>query len=395
MAIDRLDFDYVCEADLLGLVNAGAPESLTIEYKRESYGYSDADKSEALKDVSALANSSGGHLILGITEKDGVPVSVSPIAGIDSGKEVDRLENLFRSGIEPRIVGIRVRAIPFETGGFAIVVRVPKSWNPPHRVCARNSNRFFIRNSGGVHEASVDELRMMFETSGTLEEKIRNFRSNRIGKISRGESAIPIVGEGRLIIHVVPFSAYGQHMTINLEQAFEYHSSFRPIATMGMTPQFNFDGFVNLRGGEKCHGYTQVFRNGIIEATKSNMMRLGSGAKTLHGGTLGDQIFDVIPGYLNGLKKIQISPPLVVMISLEGVGGAKLVGEGMEDWLEDIPAFDRQDLLLPEIIIDDFGTPDLYQEKIRPAFDVLWNSAGYVSCTHFDANNRWKPPGAR
>ena len=57
MSIDRGDFDAVTEQDLQELVTAQVPEGLRIEYKRETYGNTDSDKREFLKDVSALANS--------------------------------------------------------------------------------------------------------------------------------------------------------------------------------------------------------------------------------------------------------------------------------------------------------------------------------------------------
>ena len=69
MTIDRGEFDSLSQSDLEELTEAQVPEGLRLEYKRELYGNSDSDKREFLKDVTALANSHGGHLILGIEEK--------------------------------------------------------------------------------------------------------------------------------------------------------------------------------------------------------------------------------------------------------------------------------------------------------------------------------------
>jgi hypothetical protein len=48
------------------------PEGLTIEYKRDPYGNRDADRKEALKDITSFANSAAGHLINGMKEAKGV-----------------------------------------------------------------------------------------------------------------------------------------------------------------------------------------------------------------------------------------------------------------------------------------------------------------------------------
>lgn len=73
MALGHLNFDDITEKDLDELIDVGVPEGLIIEYKRDIYGKSDADKKEALKDISSFANSFGGHLIIGIEERNGIP----------------------------------------------------------------------------------------------------------------------------------------------------------------------------------------------------------------------------------------------------------------------------------------------------------------------------------
>ena len=79
MPIDRHDFNSLTEPDIQELVTAGVPEGLRIEYKRDLYGGTDAEKKEALKDVSALANAEGGHLVIGVEAQNGVPTSVSGV----------------------------------------------------------------------------------------------------------------------------------------------------------------------------------------------------------------------------------------------------------------------------------------------------------------------------
>ena len=66
MSIARTNFDEVSEADLNDLIVADVPEGLAIEYKRDPYGFSDADKKEALKDITSFANAAGGHLVIGM-----------------------------------------------------------------------------------------------------------------------------------------------------------------------------------------------------------------------------------------------------------------------------------------------------------------------------------------
>jgi hypothetical protein len=393
MSVARTNFEDISESDLNDLILAGVPEGLVVEYKREPYGNSDADKKEALKDITSFANSAGGHLIIGMKEAKGVPTELTGLEGVDPDALINRLESLVRDGVEPRIVGVRMRQVSLDRGGVAIIIRIPRSWNPPHRVSAARTNRFYVRNSGGVHEASVEELRVLFTFAADAQQRIKAFRSDRIATIIAGQGPVLLPANGRLFIHLVPLSAFGQMNQIDLETAYEAHMQFRPMAAADMTPRFNLDGFINVRGGRECHGYTQVFRNGIIEATKANVLSRWHSAPMLDAGKNTSEIVAVVPGYFDGLRALDIPAPTVLMISYHGIAGAKLGFRRYEYDLDEIELFPPVELmLLPEVIVDDYGLPGDYVRALRPIFDALWNAAGFAKCTYYSPNGDWQPP---
>ena len=208
MSIDNTDFESITESDIEELITGQVSEGLHIEYKQELYGSSDSNKKEALKDISAFANSHGGHLILGMAEKNGLPDSLTGLVNINPDSEILRLEQMSRTGIEPRIPGIKIRAIPLSNGTHSIVVRIPTSWNSPHRVSFQGSNKIWIRNSAGVHEANIEELGNLFTLSTSAFEKIQNFRVERLKAITDGLTPRPLQQGGRLILHIIPLSAF-------------------------------------------------------------------------------------------------------------------------------------------------------------------------------------------
>jgi len=112
VSIEKINFDEITAADIQQLVDNSVSEGLRVEFKRELYGNDDKQKKELLKDVSAFANSHGGHLILGVEEKNGAASCVVGLAGINPDTEVQRLQQSLQTGVEPRIQGIRIRAIP-------------------------------------------------------------------------------------------------------------------------------------------------------------------------------------------------------------------------------------------------------------------------------------------
>jgi Schlafen, AlbA_2 len=392
MALSNINFESISESDLAEHISAGVPEGVLVDYKREMYGRSDADAKEFLKDVSSFANTAGGHLIIGVAEAAGIPTGISALHG-DPDQDRQRLENLARDGIEPRISGLRMRTLPVN-GGYVLILRIPKSWNPPHRVSARNTNRIYGRNSAGAYEFSVEELRIVFTMAATAFDRVRAFRAERLAKIDSGEAIVPLAQDhGRLILHLVPTSAFGLNSQIDLEKAYQAQQLLWPMNAMGLTPRINFDGYSSLYHGSdgKCWSYTQVFRNGAIEAVKVRVVSdLDGGRLWIPALDFDRWIFEKLPGYLSALQQLDVPPPIILMITLQGVLGARLGVTGHS--FDDPPKLDRDVLELPECIIERYGSEVDYQRAVRPAFDALWNTGGFFQSKHFDVTGEWKPP---
>jgi predicted HTH transcriptional regulator len=83
-----------------------------------------SDRREFLYDVSSLANASGGDLIFGIKEANGVADEVTGLTSGNANDEILRLESIIQTGIEPRIPGISTRKIPIVGRGPVIIICV-------------------------------------------------------------------------------------------------------------------------------------------------------------------------------------------------------------------------------------------------------------------------------
>lgn len=389
MPIDRLDFDNIGEGDLSELVTGQVSEGLRIDYKKDLYGPLDSDKREALKDVSAFANAFGGHLVIGIEEENGLPINILGVPNVNPDDVILRMEQIIRTGIEPRLQGLRVRAVALANGAHCFVLRIQRSWNPPHRVSAQNSNRFWVRNSGGAHEASVEELRTMFTLGADAFERVHQFRDERLKEIISGNRTRPLYGNGRLILHIVPLAAVTSRWQVDLAKARGIHQVFRPLDSMGMSPRFNFEGFSNESGGDKNLGYTQIFRNGALEATLADIVSDHTGEKTIAGQKLERDIFEVFSGYLNGLRDLGVPPPLVILFTLEGVKGARYAVR-QRGYRYSEPTIEREILFLPECLVNEYGLEVDYHRAVKPAFDALWNTTGRMSADSFSADGMWQ-----
>ena len=385
--IDQITFDH-----LRGLIDAGAPKAVTVEYKRESYGGNDDARAEFLADISSFANTRGGDVILGIKEDKGIPIAFTPLA-VDIGAERLRLEQMARAGLEPRIPNIFIRQVALSAGGFALVMRVPRSYRWPHRVIFKGRNRFWARSSGGKYEQNVDELRTLFTFVPQLAERMREFRIDRIARIVAGDAPVPLLDECCLVLHVVPFSSF-DHPPFMLEAAIRRRLHFWPIGRDYINRyRMNFDGLLTLPNADEQAGkegaYVQVFRSGAVETVCSSMAGK-AGYVNIH--QIDVYLVHYSRIYSMLLRECGAEPPFAVMASLIGVKGKGLTTRrqnlrvGFEGEYSD-----RDQLHLSEVIFDNVPTGDPECAAwLRPALDQLANAASLPTSPSFDLDGKYQ-----
>jgi predicted HTH transcriptional regulator len=183
----------ISKEDIKQLVADEVREGRALEYKERLPDNSDKrSKQKFLDQVSALANASGGDLVFGISERKDENTNTG-IAGGCPGLDVantdleeNRLVQLIRTGIDPRIIGIDLQWVPGFEKGPVLVVRVPNSWQAPHMVILNGLSKFFTRTSAGIHQLDVGEPG--FDTKRhTRGEKFNDIKAGmpKIGKTHR------------------------------------------------------------------------------------------------------------------------------------------------------------------------------------------------------------------
>jgi predicted HTH transcriptional regulator len=185
--LEDIDADFLRQ-----LCDDKCPESASLDFKRELPRSSkkeeeDKDKQELLKDVCAFANTDGGDLVYGISDKDGAAEKVMPIVDEAADAAERRLRQVLDAGIEPRIQGIRFQRVEIDTS-YVLIVRVPASFDGPH--CARRDNlrRFVMRNGTLTSDMTYDQLRAAFDRTATLAEQARRFIDERLRLIKVRET---------------------------------------------------------------------------------------------------------------------------------------------------------------------------------------------------------------
>ena len=163
----------------------------------------------------------------------------------DVSAELLRLESIIRAGVDPSIIGLRIKPVEVD-GGSIILIHILKSFNPPHRADYKRINkRFYVRNSSGVHEPSIEELRLLFSNQRNIRERADAFIGERFLRIQANDGIIPIsVSDGALIMHLVPLPNFGtktqKEIPENLHEQIKY---IMLIWTSGYNVQVNLEGY--------------------------------------------------------------------------------------------------------------------------------------------------------
>lgn len=393
--LDRKQFPDVNEEDLQSLIANGEVEGKKIDFKEILPSMTDSAKKKFLIDICAFANASGGHIIFGMVEKGGKAIELPGIKIDDPEKEILRLEQIIQGGIAPRIPGLQSRAIKLKNGNFAFVIRIPYSWASPHMITFDGSSKFYSRSSSGNYQLDVQEIRSAFQTANTLSNDIRNFRLNRLGKVIADETPIPLNGKTRIILHLIPINAFNNQAIIDVPEIAKDYQNLCNFYFLVQGMRINLDGVVTYsqNRNDVYLSYTQLFKNGIIEAVDCEFLNPSDGRKPEISGIGFEETLIKACGKLVGFqKKIGVEPPILVYLSMMGVKGYQMSLDGNEFQLRHYPwsrTIDRETLLFPEVIIESSEDVD-FSKVLHPVFDALWNAAGFPKSLDYDDQGNWK-----
>ncbi|MCH8183125.1 MAG: ATP-binding protein [Proteobacteria bacterium] len=377
----------ITEADLDELVAERVAEGKTLEFKAARTGNRDSDRNEFLADISSFANSSGGHIVYGVREEQGVAAEICGIPDFNPDAQILRLQNLARDGIRHRIPNLGFGAVQLENGSHCLIIDIPKSWNPPHQVVRQNQFRFYGRHTNGKYLLDVDEIRTIVSLSSEISERIRIFRAARVAAIIANEAPMPLAESAKIILHIVPIQAFAGSNAIDLGRLVENPNLMIEMLGGGGSSRHNLDGYLLYQEpGDEYGRYVQVFRNGVIEIVELHPIWDRQGHPVLPSVSFDQDVFNRVRAAARALADLDIEPPVFGMLTLTGM---RDWGMGVEqDFRYRNRTFDRDPIVCPEIVLETLE--DVSAAQIRPMLDSVWNAAGWPGSVHYDQDGNWR-----
>jgi hypothetical protein len=198
------------EKDIQALCDAGYPETDQVEYKESLPGKSGPDgwhtgadsfadhaRDQLFAEIVALANTRGGHLLLGIEESPESPkraVSAKPIRNCH--ELAKRLSQAAFSCIEPALSELQIVGVPVGADGAGVVLfRVPQSRSAPHRLMKdrhcyyRRGENTVALNMREIHDLTLNigrGLQRVEDRFASFRDEFRSKANLSAGSTSKG-----------------------------------------------------------------------------------------------------------------------------------------------------------------------------------------------------------------
>ena len=430
--------DKITEQDLEEWVKVRPPESRSLEFKSEFYKQDEKGKHELCKDITALANTIGGHLVIGIeTSKKNEDRAVR-LVGIEEQQlpknGFDWIYDVLGDRVEPKLRGVIYQPVTLSDGKVVLIIQVPQSVLRPHAVRTKDGCfEWWARNMQGCFRMDVPQIRQAFLASGTIAQRMREFRMNRLADLGAGQAPVELPSTGPLFVyHILPINAFDDYTAV----APDLHQ----LARSNLAEQYirdgiwNFDGYLVARGSlgfaHPEYSYTQFHQNGCVEAVYDGNWAKHGDQNFLRAGLWEMMAREAILFALAGLQAAGMDVPAYITAAILRAKGCRFVADeryllsrdkqeharsavgfaaplyGEYDPGKSRP-IDRDPLVFQEVLLEaiprEFHKFDPFdpsredstrlslRKSLKPIFDRLWQAAGYSRSPYYDENGEPKP----
>lgn len=293
------------KADLQTLVEKATPESETLEFKRElpakgteadpwvkgADRIGDYARDRLLKEIVALANTTGGRLIIGVDESDEHPARAREIRSLPRcALLAERLGQQIDSLVDPAIPIVRTYSVPVDGEEGVVVIDVGRSSQAPHRhgttgqVYVRRGARTATLKMREVHDLTL--LRFIGHTP--VKDELERLAKEWAKRVSTHATAFPGVGYsvriavvptlGGLSLDELRGRAEWQGLWVDTRVADldTEHQLVWPISGMNEAPCLG--GILQYIGGHQSVA-RRIFRSGSVQVEST--WQLDAGPSTI------------------------------------------------------------------------------------------------------------------
>lgn len=254
--------------------------------------------------------------------------------------------------------------------------------------------------SGGITAHTVNQTFNMLAPASRADreaernsmiKRLRQFHDERVAKITSGEAAVELLGNGALIVHLLPFGALDSRQAALFDAISRNPNMFIPMGGSVRDHKINYEGLLtgshNDGLSKPQRAYVMVFRSAAVEAVASSLYR-GRDERFLILPDIQRMILNGTVLYANALAHFGLESPMAVFVTLIDVRGKELLHQAIEGaFWEDLPSgtLTHDRLAFSECAINSLPIDtEACAKALKPIFDHLANAAGLAASPLFD-----------
>ncbi|MFD6925819.1 helix-turn-helix domain-containing protein [Streptomyces sp. NPDC059944] len=189
--------DAVTYAHIAALKANAVSEAYDLDFKKELYGGNDRAKRDLAGDVTALANTAGGVLLLGVDEDDQARAADLP-GVVLSDDEVLRYRNIVADMVHPLpTFDIRQIEDPSRPGHGFLMIAVLRSPSAPHGVRVNEGLRYPRRNGASIIYLTESDVAVAYQDRfarrQTRYDDLLRFERDLIGRLDVSDQTYIVV----------------------------------------------------------------------------------------------------------------------------------------------------------------------------------------------------------
>jgi hypothetical protein len=218
--------------------------------------------------------------------------------------------------------------------------------------------------------------------------RMESFHRHRVETITTGQSPLGKCNGGLLVVHLIPRSCVQDRPRLDGAKLKEHASSVPPLGGRGGSARFNVDGVLNYDGSKTVRAYSQLYRDGRLEAAMSEVAfpldrQQKDSVHCLRDSICEEAMFNMVAGYLQFCKAIGLDAPVQMFSALIGCEGVRICTDLSFRDVSD-HAIDRSPAFLPNIEITSLDAE--LKASLRPWCDTLWQACGMERSFNFTAD---------
>ena len=198
----------------------------------------------------------------------------------------------------------------------------------------------------------------------------------------------------KCVVHLIPLSSVAGKVNVDVRQLYNPpgYQPFMFPEVGAWTRSLNLDGLVVQPGGKAGDLlYTQIFRNGALEAARFGgalAREDDQEGKCIPSGVVSGFIRDALARFLAANARWNITGPAIASVALLEIDEFRL-------WHQPLGRFtmrqssDRPNLVIPEFWIEQVAGMQNVDDVARPLLDTLWQAFDVEECAFYDAHGNW------